>query len=199
MNPQMKKTFGFLAGITFVVASLSGCTFNFGTQDGHSGMGMDAMHSEFAGDVMFAQMMIPHHEQAVEMANLAATRALDPTIVSLAAQIKAAQGPEIELMVSWLDEWGFPRMAANQAMSAHGGHGMAGMLTSEQLKELAASTGANFDRLFAQAMIEHHEGAISMARDVLSSGSDPRVASLAKQIIETQQSEIIQLQEFLNR
>jgi len=145
-----------------------------------------------AADAMFAQMMIPHHEQAVVMADLAPTRAQDPQILELAAEIKAAQQPEIDQMATWLEEWGVPRLAGEEAMAAHGSHGMSGMLTDEQLAELEASSGANYDRLFAQMMIEHHQGAIDMAAEVLDS-SDPRVAGLAQQIVSTQEAEIEQL------
>jgi uncharacterized protein (DUF305 family) len=145
-----------------------------------------------AADAMFAQMMIPHHEQAVVMADLAPTRAQDPQIIELATEIKGAQQPEIDQMAAWLEEWGVPRLAGDEAMAAHGSHGMSGMLTDEQLAELEASSGTDFDQLFAQLMIEHHEGAIEMANAVVDS-SDPRVAQLAQQIIRTQEAEIEQL------
>ena len=149
-------------------------------------------------DVMFAQMMIPHHEQAVVMSTLAESRASDPLIRDLAKEISAAQEPEIALMSSWLDEWGAERLSSDEAMGAHGSHGMAGMLTQEQLDDLAAAQGSQFDTLFAQAMIEHHQGAVQMARDLLASGSDPEVAALAREIIVTQEKEILQLTSFLS-
>jgi len=148
-------------------------------------------------DVMFAQMMIPHHEQAVEMADLAPSRAEDMQIVQLAAEIRAAQDPEIALMASWLEEWGAPRLSGDEAMGDHAGHGMQGMLSDEQLADLASSRGPEFDRLFAESMIEHHEGAVAMARDVLASGADPEVAALAREIIVTQEKEILQLRALL--
>lgn len=150
-----------------------------------------------SADVMFAQMMIPHHEQAVEMADLAPSRAKDPQISLLASEIRAAQDPEIALMASWLEEWGAPRGSGEEVMSLHAGHGMQGMLSDEQLADLAASLGPDFDHLFAEFMIEHHEGAVAMARDVLSSGSDARVAALAREIIVTQEKEILQLRALL--
>ena len=114
-----------------------------------------------AADAMFAQMMIPHHEQAVVMATLAETRAASPEIVDLAAEIK-------------------------------------GMLMEDQLGQLEDASGPEFDRLFAEFMIEHHVGAIDMAEDVVNS-QDPRVAALATEIITTQQVEIDQLRAFLER
>ena len=150
-----------------------------------------------AADAMFAQMMIPHHEQAVEMSTLAETRASSPEIKELAAEIKAAQQPEIDQMTAWLEEWGMPVMSGMDAMGEHGGHGMSGMLTDDQLAELEAASGPEFDRLFAEFMILHHEGAIDMAEDVADS-KDPRVAALAAAIITTQAEEIAQLQAFLD-
>ena len=149
-----------------------------------------------AADAMFAQMMIPHHEQAVVMSELAETRSSDPEILALAAEIKAAQQPEIEQMKGWLAEWGVPVMSGMDAMGEHGGHGMSGMLTEEQLDDLAAASGAEFDILFAEGMIKHHEGAIDMAEDVVDS-KDPRVAALAEAIIRTQQAEIAQMKAIL--
>lgn len=149
-----------------------------------------------AEDAMFAQMMIPHHEQAVEMADLAETRASSPLIRELATDIRGAQQPEIDEMSSWLAEWGMPVQSADEAADSHGGHGMSGMLTAEQLDELSASNGATFDRLFAEYMIEHHEGAVEMARAVTVS-DDPRAVKLANAIIEAQLAEIAVMEEFL--
>jgi uncharacterized protein (DUF305 family) len=151
-----------------------------------------------AEDAMFAQMMIPHHEQAVVMATLAETRAASPEIVDLAAEIKAAQQPEIDQMTAWLEEWGVPVMSGDEAMGDHGGHGMSGMLTQDQLGQLEDASGPEFDRLFAEFMIEHHVGAIDMSEDVVNS-QDSRVAALATEIITTQQVEIDQLRAFLER
>lgn len=150
-----------------------------------------------AADAMFAQMMIPHHEQAVEMSTLAETRASSPEIKELAAEIKAAQQPEIDQMTAWLEEWGMPVMSGMDAMGEHGGHGMSGMLTEDQLQQLADAQGADFDRLFAEFMILHHEGAIDMAEDVVDS-KDPRVAALAQAILTTQAEEIAQMRAFLD-
>lgn len=150
-----------------------------------------------AADAMFAQMMIPHHEQAVEMSDLAETRAAAPLIQELAAEIKAGQQPEIDEMKAWLQEWGVPYSSSANAMDEHAGHGMEGMLTDEQLAALSAARGSEFDRLFAEYMILHHEGAIAMAEDVVNS-KDSRVASLAKEIVAVQVAEIAELQGFLD-
>jgi uncharacterized protein (DUF305 family) len=175
---------------------LAGCGGSHDMDD--MGMGTPSGTSgASAADAMFAQMMIPHHQQAVEMSTLAETRASSPEIKELAAEIKAAQQPEIDQMTAWLEEWGMPVMSGMDAMDEHGGHGMSGMLTSEQMQQLEDSQGPEFDRLFAEFMIFHHEGAIDMAEDVVDS-KDPRVAALAAEIIATQAEEIVQLQAFLD-
>lgn len=191
---RLKKINAVLAALALTGAVLlSGCTINVGTSGDADPTGVGQMGS---AEVMFAQMMIPHHEQAVEMSILAETRASDPFVKQLAADIKAAQQPEIDQMAGWLDEWGAPVMDGMDAMSAHGGHGMSGMLSDEELAALEAATGAEFDRLFAEGMIAHHEGAIEMAEPVEDS-SDPRVAELAGAIITAQEREIALMREFL--
>ena len=147
-------------------------------------------------DIMFGQMMIPHHEQAVVMSDYALENTSNPEVLALAEQIKAAQQPEIEQMTSWLEEWGVPVMSGMDAMGAHAGHGMSGMITDEQLDELAGATDADFDVLYLAYMIDHHEGAIDMAQSVVDS-QDPRVAALAAAIIEAQRAEIVQMQRLI--
>lgn len=160
--------------------------------DGHSGDSKSSKDFNDA-DVMFAQMMIPHHEQAVEMADLAATRASDGELKELAAAIKQAQDPEIETMTKWLKSWDEP---------LESGHDMGvedGMADEKQMKELADSKGADFDKLFAELMIAHHEGAITMAEDVQKDGKSSDVEKLAKAIVTTQQAEIEDLEKILDR
>ena len=188
-----RRRFGALVAAMAAALVLAGCSSDHGAGHGGDGMPADAM----SADAMFAQMMIPHHQQAVEMAALVEGRASSPFITQISRQISDAQQPEIALMTSWLEEWGVPVMSGMDAMSAHGGHGMAGMLTDEQLAALEAASGEEFDRLFAEGMIEHHRGAVAMAQDVLEQGSDPRVAELAREIIATQEAEILELQAFL--
>ena len=136
-------------------------------------------------DVLFAQSMIPHHEQAVEMASFA----LDPAagasaeIQALATQIQGAQDPEIELMTGWLEGWGQP-------MDMEGMEGMDDMMSAEDMTSLAALTGAEFDTAWTEMMIAHHEGAIAQAQTAKAAASNPDVLLLADQIIAAQQAEI---------
>ncbi|MFJ9824584.1 DUF305 domain-containing protein [Streptomyces sp. NPDC101160] len=143
-------------------------------------------------DVMFAQMMIPHHEQALEMAKLAGTRAQDPGIRKIVGDIEKAQDPEIRKMRSWLKSWGRPE-------SMGGGHSMGGMMTDQEMKDLAAAKGKAFDRKFAELMIAHHEGAVSMAKTEQQSGGDPEAKRVADDVVRTQTAEIDRLKQILAR
>jgi uncharacterized protein (DUF305 family) len=138
-------------------------------------------------DIMFAEMMIPHHQQAIEMSDLALKNSTNPEVLALAQQIKDAQSPEIEQMKSW-----------GASSMAHMGHMMDGMLSDEEMSDLAAATGSRFDKLFLEGMIKHHEGAIEMAQMVTDS-KNSEVAALAKVIIEAQQREILTMNELLKR
>jgi uncharacterized protein (DUF305 family) len=160
--------------------------------DATASAGPDAQGSFNDADVMFAQGMIPHHQQAVEMANLAGTRAADPEVKQLAAQIKAAQDPEINTLTGWLQSWGKPTAMA-------GGHSMSGMMTEADMTMLKAATGKDFDRMFAQMMITHHNGAIQMARDEQTNGKNAAAKALAKTIAEGQQAEVATLQKIVDR
>ncbi|UYN83482.1 MAG: DUF305 domain-containing protein [Microcella sp.] len=142
-------------------------------------------------DVMFVQMMIPHHEGAIEMSDILLSKSdVDPEVVALAEQIKAAQGPEIEQMKQWLDDWGMPTMSDNMDGMDHGGMGgMAGM-TEEDMQALEDASGSEAGELFLEQMIVHHEGAIEMAEDVLDDGEHPGVRELARNIVASQKAEI---------
>ncbi|MFJ3904927.1 DUF305 domain-containing protein [Streptomyces sp. NPDC090025] len=146
-------------------------------------------------DVMFAQMMIPHHEQALEMAKLAAGRAEDAEVKRLVADIEKAQDPEIRKMRSWLTAWGEPEAPTG----GHGGHAMAGMMSDADLKGLAAVKGRAFDRKFAELMIAHHEGAVEMARQEQRDGADPAAKRVADDVVRTQAAEIAALRKILDR
>ncbi|MFB4266107.1 DUF305 domain-containing protein [Nonomuraea sp. GTA35] len=200
MRINRKMSVAVAAGALALVAACGG---NGDAMAGHEGMGAGSVPATTAGaqpsatfndaDVMFAQMMIPHHEQAVEMAELAPERAADPEIKELAAKIKAAQDPEIQTMKGWLTGWG--KAAPEGGM----GHDMPGVMSEEDMTKLKAAKGAQFDKLFAQQMIAHHNGAIEMARTEQSSGTNPEAKELAKTIEATQQAEVEQLQKILDR
>lgn len=146
-------------------------------------------------DSMFAQMMIPHHEQALEMAALVPERSAAPEVTALAAEIDAAQGPEIEQMRRWLEEWG---LETDIDLAEHEDHlGMEGMLSDAEMAALEAASGAEFDRLWLEGMIRHHEGAVTMAETQLASGIHEPSRELAEEIIRTQQAEITRMRAML--
>jgi uncharacterized protein (DUF305 family) len=143
-----------------------------------------------AADILYVQDMIIHHRQALDMALLAPTRANSPKLKSLADRIKAAQGPEIQFMTTWLGQQGQP------APDHHAAHAdMPGMATPEQLEALKAATGKPFDKLFLELMINHHLGAIKMSEKVLTSGSHIRIEELATDVSVTQTAEIRRMQQ----
>jgi len=149
-----------------------------------------------SADVAFATGMIPHHGQAITMAEMAASQATNPDVKSLAAAIKTAQAPEIATMSGWLTGWGQPVPAATGGhdMSKMGAgtdmSGMGGMMSEQEMQQLSAAAGAQFDRMWLQMMIKHHQGAVTMARTELASGRSADAKQLAQQIIDAQNKEI---------
>ena len=175
-----------LAGV-----ALTGCTINLGATSGEHDMGMmDENKTTYtADDIMFMQMMIPHHQQAVNMGTLAETRASNPKVKALAAQIKAEQAPEIAEMKQWLKDAG-AGMTMNHSMT------MSGMLTEAEMTKLENSTGAEFDRLYLEGMIGHHEGAIEMAKMVIDSNT-ANTHALGHAINDSQTKQIAYMKELL--
>lgn len=144
-------------------------------------------------DIMFAQMMIPHHAQAVEMSGIILAKPDMPAeVTALATKIKAAQAPEIEQMTGWLSGWNVPTM-----MSDHSGHGMTGMVDDDGIEKLKSATGTEAARLFLEQMIGHHEGAIDMAQQEISAGKFPDSVKLGHDIVDAQQAEITQMKQLL--
>ncbi|NEA87114.1 DUF305 domain-containing protein [Streptomyces sp. SID9913] len=151
-----------------------------------------------AADVAFAKGMIPHHRQAVEMADLAPGRAQSPEVKKLAADIKKAQDPEIRTLSGWLTSWG-EEVPAEGAMdhSMHGG--MEGMMTEEEMAELKDASGKAFDTAFMEMMIKHHEGAVEMAKTEQADGAYTPAKKMAVDIIASQSAEIEQMNELLGK
>jgi len=164
--------------LLILTALLNGCA---------SGDGSNSSFS--ADDQMFAAMMIPHHEQAIEMADIALGKSADPEILALANEIKAAQGPEIEQMKSW----------GSSKTGSHAGHMMdEGMLSYDEMAQLKDANGAEFDRLFLEGMIKHHQGAIQMA-DMIIDSVNEEAALLGKNIVDSQSAEIERMRQLLSR
>lgn len=171
-------------------SSAGGAATSTSTSGTAAGTVRDADHA-------FAAGMIPHHEQAIEMAAVAQARATTPEVRRLAADIRAAQAPEIERMRGWLDAWG-----PAQSSGGHGGHGGGagdGMLSESQMKQLEAATGSEVDRLFLEGMIEHHRGAVAMAEVQREQGGNPEARALAEAIITSQTAEIEKMRRLLDQ
>lgn len=185
-----------LAASAALVVGLGACGSDGGTGhgSGHDTAASSAGTSARAGDITFAQGMIPHHQQAVEMADVALAHAdVSADVKQLATAVKGAQDPEIKQMQGWLQQWGAPATASGPA-DPHAGHGM---MPPEAMEQLAATKGPDFNKRWMEMMIEHHTGAIVMSEDVLKTTQDPAVKALAEAIITAQKAEIAQMQKLL--
>ena len=145
-------------------------------------------------DVMFLQMMVPHHGQGVEIARLAATRAVRPEVKTLAAAIVSTQASEIEQMSGWLREWGQP---ATGDANAHAEHGGMPQTSAAEIARLKAASGAKFERDFLNTLIAHQDDAIQLARMETGGGANPRAKELADQIQKSRAAQIRMMLEFL--
>ena len=150
-----------------------------------------------AADVAFAKGMIPHHRQAIEMADLAPSRAQSAEVKKLAEDIKKAQDPEIKTLSGWLTSWG-EQVPAEGEMD-HSAHGMAGMMSPQEMEKLENSSGKAFDTAFMELMIKHHEGAVEMAKTEKAQGAFPDAKTMAAAIITSQSAEIEQMNKLLGR
>ncbi len=152
-------------------------------------------------DEMFVTMMIPHHEQAVEMSDIVLAKdGLDPRVAELAQQIKDAQGPEIERMLGWLEDWGVEYDPDGMDGMDHGSmdDSMDGMMSEEDMAALEAADAGLASQLFLEQMIMHHEGAVDMAETALDDAQNPDVLELAQQVIDDQTAEIATMQDLLS-
>ncbi len=199
-----RRLFTFIVPTMLLVAAC-------GDDDGGSGSEPPVSASDGSAlqvndaDVQFAQSMIPHHRQAVEMANIA----LDPSseasrdVTRLAGAIKRAQRPEIKTMTTWLESWGEPLDEGAMDPDMSSGTGMGddmsddGMMSGEEMSELEDLTGTKLDRRWLKMMIKHHEGAVEMAERECRDGANPDALELAADIIATQEAEIAEMRELL--
>ena len=188
MQINIDKKTGTLLGVILILilAVIFLLAGNSGKSMDHSGHGSSTQDESSEGysadEIMFAQMMIPHHEQAVTMSELALTNTTNPEVLALATAIRDAQGPEITQMQSWLGD-----------DAGHDGHNhdmeMGGMLTAEELETLVSLKGEAFDQYFLASMIAHHEGALDMV-DMTNDSSNSEVKRLAANIVKSQSAEI---------
>ncbi|WP_420125629.1 DUF305 domain-containing protein [Longimicrobium sp.] len=152
-------------------------------------------------DVRFVTGMIAHHGQALEMVALVPGRATRDDVRMMAERIAVSQRDEIALMERWLTARGEPVPSADSAHAHHGpGHVMAGMLTPEEMQRLAAASGAEFDRLFLELMIRHHEGALAMVAELFGTpggGQESAVYHIASEVEADQRMEIDRMRTML--
>ena len=205
----MRRIAIFLASLSILLAACSDHS-----SVNHSDMNMNSSttvaipaNADYnATDVGFAQGMIPHHAQAIEMADIALQKSTYEPVLKLARAIKGAQDPEIQQMSKWLSNRGQKVPDTSMSMD-HGDHSMdgmgsmmtSGMMTEADMKKLNESTGSAFDRLWLQLMIQHHEGAITMAKEELANGKNPEMQTLAQAIISGQQKEIDEMNGLLKQ
>ncbi|MEV6504975.1 DUF305 domain-containing protein [Streptomyces sp. NPDC051642] len=157
-----------------------------------------------AADVSFSKEMIQHHRQAVEMAGLAAGHASSAQVKSLATKIEGAQAPEIKTMSGWLTSWGEQVPQDMTGMDSGMDHGMSssatpGMMSDADMGKLAKASGADFDTMFLTMMVEHHEGAVDMAKTEKADGSYAPATELAADVITAQSAEIKQMNKMLGK
>lgn len=204
MNKQIRR--GLVAAVSVVTLALAACSADHPAGMGHDGGTPSSPGAGASGpasvaknpaDIMFVTMMIPHHQQAVEMSDLLLAKSgVDADVRKLAEQIKAAQQPEIDQMKSWLTDWGIDD--SHMGAMDHSDH-MGGMLSKEELDKLRKADGPTGQRLYLKGMIEHHQGAIDMANNVLEAGQNPDVEKLAQEIVTSQQAEITEMNKMLGR
>ena len=199
MQINIDKKSGIFVSIIAVLLLMLG--FMASNRDGnpfewfnHMGMNSDDEQSSFSNnlqgsDVMFAQMMIPHHEQAVQISDLALKISKNADVLKLAAEIKAAQSPEVLQMKNWLN-------ISGSGLEMGHSMGMGGMLSDSEIKTLESATGKNFDILFLNGMIAHHEGAIHMAI-MIKDSANADVKALGESITKSQTAQILVMKEML--
>lgn len=184
------RTLAIAASLTLGL-TLASCSTNDSSSDaGSSASSSSAASAHDDQDVMFAQMMLPHHEQAVEMSDalLAKGDGVDPDVATLAEQIKAEQGPEIIQLASWLQGWGEP---------SESGHSMSGMMSDSDMTDLDQASARDAGKLFLQQMVQHHEGAVDMARSEVDKGMNTDAVAMAKSIVSSQTEQITQMKDML--
>lgn len=198
---QIRRAFSVAILAVALVTTAAACSNDDGTT-GNSGATTTRGQTATAelpddvndADVAFVQGMVPHHEQAIQMSELVIANGDDPTVIALAEQINAAQGPEIDQMNTWLDDWDIDP-AGSDGMD--GMDGANGMMSDDEMDMMSEAMGADLDRMFLETMIRHHQGVIRMAEVELEEGSNADVLALAQGIIDGQQAEIDQMQSML--
>ena len=184
INTRKNSAFfkGAIAGLVVLIIAfaLSGCSDSSNMGMEHEGHSSGASSDLSSDEIMFLQMMIPHHQQAIDISDLALTKSADAELLALAKSIRDEQAAEIVTMKAWLDAAG-----ADLDPGHSMGHGMGGMLGDSELAALKAATGKSFDLLWLKGMTGHHDGAIDMAA-MIENAKNPEIKSFGQAIVSSQ-------------
>jgi uncharacterized protein (DUF305 family) len=188
------RTLAIAAALTLGL-TLAGCSTRNSSSDTGSSASTSAKSADNDQDVRFAQVMLPHHQQAVQMSDmlLAKGDGIDTDVAALAKQIKAEQGPEITRLTSWLQGWGEPTESGHSGM----GHSMSGMRSDSDMTDLDQASAKDAGKLFLQQMVQHHEGALDMARSEVDKGKNTDAVAMAESIVSSQTKQITQMKDML--
>lgn len=166
-------------------------------EDPASSSASSAQHND--ADVSFAQDMLVHHSQALDMVELTAGRSLSPEVKQLATEIKDAQAPEIKTFTSWLNEWDeeVPEASADMGSMEGMDSDMPGMMSSDDMTKLESAPDSQFQSMWLEMMIEHHEGAVDMAKEQIDKGKYEPAIKLAEEISTSQTAEVAEMKQLL--
>ncbi len=193
MHTPTTRTLAIAAALTLGF-TLAGCSTGSSSSDtGSSSSSSTSAHND--QDVMFAQMMLPHHKQAVEMSDMLLVKGsgVDTGVTDLAKQIKAEQSPEIMQLTTWLKGWGEPTESKHSGM----GHSMSGMMSDSDMSDLDKASAKDAAKLYLDQMVQHHEGAVDMAKTEVDKGKNTDAVAMAKSIVSSQTEQITQMQDML--
>jgi uncharacterized protein (DUF305 family) len=193
------KVLSVAAAVVIVLASCSGPSTPERTGPTNPAPTHDSRSAEHnAADVAFAEDMIPHHRQAVDMTAMVPSRSTNPDLLVMATHISSDQQAEILTMKGLLAQWGVPDAASHGNPEDHSGMHIAGMVDGATLNTIQSLSGPSFDALWMTSMISHHQGAIAMARNEIDQGRSSDAIKLATMIISAQQREIAQMNHLLS-
>lgn len=194
MHTTTTRTLAIAAALTLGL-TLAGCSTSNSGSDTGSSSSTSAASAHNDQDVMFAQMMLPHHKQAVEMSDmlLAKGSGVDAGVTDLAKQIKAEQSPEITQLTTWLKGWGEPTESEHSGM----GHSMSGMMSDSDMNDLDQASAKDAAKLYLEQMVQHHKGAVDMAKTEVDKGKNTDAVAMAKSIVSSQTEQITQMQDML--
>ena len=194
MHTTTTRTLAVAAALTLGLA-IAGCSAGNSSSDAGAASSTSAASAHNDQDVMFAQMMLPHHKQAVEMSDmlLAKGSGVDSDVAALAKQIKAEQSPEINQLASWLQGWDEPTESEHSGM----GHSMSGMMSDSDMNDLDQASAKDAGKLYLEQMVQHHKGAVDMAKTEVDKGKNTEAVAMAKSIVSSQTEQITQMKDML--